>query len=223
MSAPAENVVAAPLAAWRLCPQVNLLPEAEQLKLRARQRRHFWIIALVIASAAALLTWQWCSRYEEAVREARASLTEARHRLGQEERQAGALAARAAALRKQQALLARMQTPERWSQRLGEVARALPAQATLTRLHVQAAAGGPAVSPAGNGAGQGPRKSLEVPPAATEIELRLEGMAADHAILATFLRRLQETGAYGRVNLVHSINQAVGNNQALSFGITCRR
>jgi hypothetical protein len=171
------------------------------------------VFALVLLTAGSV--WFWSHRRNAEIHHVRAILTDEFADIRREEKQRAALAARAEVLRKQQAVLDEMRAGESWAARVAELAAAVPDQAVLRRIETvsarQKSPSSPPVASANLGTG----------PPATEVQL--EGYAADHQVLATFLHRLQASGAYREVWLVRSSAAKNGPGECLDFAITCRR
>ena len=192
--------------------RVNLLSEAIQWRNAGRARRRGWGIALCATLMISGLAWQWSSRHADEVRRADASLEQARAEVDRQKKLASALAARLTDIESRFAVLDAMRGTRAWSPRVSIIAKAVPPDMLLTRLNAATQA-----LPAKSGG----RSSAES--AATTDEVRIDGYALDHTDIATFLRRLKDSGLFSRVDLVRSIREDKGTRVVLSFGITCSR
>jgi len=192
---------------------VNLLPEAVRVAQVGRRRMEAWAAVLALAAMMAGGVWLWSRTRNAELRHVRAVLAEGLADIRLQEKQRLALAARAEVLAKRQSILDQMRARESWATRLAELAAAVPDQAVLCRIETVAAARKPAAGAASGEAPWGP------PP----VDVQLEGYAADHQVLASFLHRLQASGTYREVWLVRSSAAKTGPAECLDFAVVCRR
>ncbi|MBU0641579.1 MAG: PilN domain-containing protein [Planctomycetes bacterium] len=197
-------------------PRVNLLPESERLRQTARRRQRVWGGLVVLVALLAGATWQWSRHCGSETTYVRTALADMRQRVRAAEKEAAALAAQTEVLHKQQASLDAMRATESWSQRLAELAAAVPEGAMLTLIRSGQATR--TIGPSKGGRPAAPALSAAATP-----EMQVEGLALSHEALATLLTRLQQTGTYQTVRLVRSISEPIGSLTALDFGIVCRR
>ncbi len=200
--------------------RVNLLPEAIQWRNAGRARRRGWGMALCATLMISALAWQWSSRHAGEVRRADAGLEQARADVDRQKKLAAALAARLTDIEARFAVLDAMRGTRAWSPRLSIIAKAVPPDMLLTRFN----AATQALAAKSDGRSAAGARS-PAPPDSTAMtdEVRIDGYALDHTDIATFLRRLKDSGLFSRVDLVRSIREDKDTRVVLNFGITCSR
>lgn len=196
--------------------RVNLLPAKVRLELARRHRRRGWSLVALTVLAVGALGWQWSSRYADEARTLRVALGDARTRVRQKMKKRGSISARVEALRNQLRTIEAMSTDTSWAQNLAALARAVPQGALVTRLGVSPA------RPARAASAVGRSKTAGSDPDPLE-EIVVEGYAADHLVLAHYLRELQSSGLFRQVRLLRSASEPLGTGTALKFGVSCRR
>jgi len=217
---PGQQPVSAPLwgGTLRDVPRLNLLPEPARVRLIARRRQRVWLAAVGVSVALVLLASHWSHVRAAEARGLRAALAQVTRAVRQEEQQAKLLAARAQVAGKRQELLEAMRATASWAHSLAGLARCVPDNLVITQLSVQARrppAEGPPASKT--------KSSTPAPPPAPSWEVRVSGVAADHATLAILIHRLQHDVGYERVDLVRSAAQNSGSSSLLDFEVVCRR
>lgn len=207
--------------------RVNLLPEAARVRLVRRARTRFWCGTVAAAALVALTGWRISTRTSSELEAAQRQLAAVQGRIHEESRRAAALAARFKSARERRALLAGVCASEPWAPHLARLALAVPHDVYLTQIAIDATrkpAPPPAdaAPPRGRPAPAGPQPAPPPPPPPV-AELRITGVAAEHAAVTTFVANLQQAGCFRSVELTRSAAAGSGAARVFEFAILCRR
>lgn len=206
----ADAPAAAP-ALWRASKPagVNLLPSAVHIAQVARSRTRKWGIAFATAAVLLCVGWMGAIVHTTELQQVQTALMHELSASRQATKEVAALAARMEVLRKQQLLLDTMRRDHSWSSDVFALARCVPQHVVLTRV---------TVAPPGRRA-----EGEDQAPGASD-RVQVDGVAADHAVLAAFIQGLQQAGTFRHVQLIHSTLVAQGGPEGcLNFSVACRR
>ena len=196
-----------------LVARVNLLPETAWLAQAGRRRLWRWAGVVATLGAVGVFAWLWGGSRGFEIDKVRSMLGEELVRTRQEQKLSVALAARAEVQRTRQAVLETMRAGESWAARLAELAAAVPDGIVLKRIQV--------VSTKTPTPARGVEEASPAGPA--KVEIRIDGYATDHLVLAALLHRLEEGGTYREVRLVRSAAAEQHASGCLDFGLVCQR
>ncbi len=201
-------------------PQVNLLPARVQRQTSRTLRIRQWISGNLLLLAVVLVSWALVYQIGEDQRTLQRLVSDESTAYVETQQQLARLAAKSEMLLASQDRLLSLQARESWSQRIAELARALPEDMTVNKLTLSALPV-PQVAPvAPDAADAGPTR----PPRPVErFELRIEGLARRYDSVSEFSRRLRELQVYDPVRLVRSERQRNGETDMLEYAVSCRR
>jgi Tfp pilus assembly protein PilN len=204
--------------------RVNLLPEAARVRLVTRRRTRCWCAAAGMAALLTFVGWRVSSHTSTELEAAQRQLAAVQAQIRNESRRAAALAARIRIARERRALLAGVCTAQTWAPHLAQVALAVPPDAYLTRITIDATrTAAPPPSTRASATREAPAPAT--PPASPlpVHELHIDGVAADHAAVTTFVANLQQAGCFQSIELARSTASGSGPARVLEFAIVCRR
>lgn len=202
--------------------QVNLLPAEYVLRSRRPRRLRLWAVLGAALVVALLMSGMVLRLKASSTRSALQQIAQMQAEQQALIKELAAVSAKRQALLKQVALSDRLRQKHRWSQVIAALTSRLPDNVVLTRLESDPPRDLPAAKKMNVGANLvQPLKASAEPPSTggTAHGLLIEGVAANHELIADLLGALDDRSRFGTCELKSTSRQQFMDDYAVAFKI----
>ncbi|HOW72015.1 MAG TPA: PilN domain-containing protein [Phycisphaerae bacterium] len=200
-----------------MTPRVNLLPAQFRRRRRDRRRRRLWISACLVVMGAQLVVFLLMSGRIREVERQRAQAARLARLLEQEKTDRKTIQAEAAAMAREVRAAERLREKHCWSRWLGNLGLIVPDRVVLTSIQTDPPryVDSPAFEIRAAGGKQKPAAASGV------SAMRIAGNAVEHRDLLALLEAINGTRLFQTVRLEEARRGKPGQQEGVSFRVTC--